>query len=287
MGIPRRTGWISKPHFQIRGISPWALAHRLWREPDANACRLIHGAGVMVLASLVTLTMSNAETSAGLTLIGGGLTLVEEGPAVAMAGDPAPLNLATGATPFSDSGLGTELGLTFHLAANLNDQQYGNSFSWIGGSTSPFPDRFAGIDLGMLETDVQSIAFGRSNVLAGDPCGVGVCTDRHLGMYTLQYTQVADPSTDLGLATTADPATGWVNIGEFDYGTSDGPGTNYNNTWERHRYNFGPVDATGVRLVLGQADTAIDEIELYNVPGAFRAPSATTTAFHGHSGWRI
>ncbi len=30
-----------KPHFAIREISRWALAHGLWREPDANACRLI------------------------------------------------------------------------------------------------------------------------------------------------------------------------------------------------------------------------------------------------------
>ncbi len=32
---------LPKPHFAIRGISRGALAHGLWREPDANACRLI------------------------------------------------------------------------------------------------------------------------------------------------------------------------------------------------------------------------------------------------------
>ncbi len=35
-----------KPHFTIRGISRWALAPGLRREPDANACRLILGAQV-------------------------------------------------------------------------------------------------------------------------------------------------------------------------------------------------------------------------------------------------
>ncbi len=31
----------SKPYFTMRGISRGALAHGLWRELDANACRLI------------------------------------------------------------------------------------------------------------------------------------------------------------------------------------------------------------------------------------------------------
>jgi hypothetical protein len=213
---------------------------------------------------------------AGLSLSGGGLTLVQEGPAADSAGDPVPTNLALGRTPFATSELGPQLGLPYHFITNLNDGFYGNAYSWIGADDNPFPETFAGIDLGANPvSNIQSIAFGRSNVLSGDVCG-GICTDRHLGFYTLQYTQVANPSSNLGLETTGNPANGWSDIGTLDYGDSDGAGTNYNRTWERHRYNFNPVSATGVRLVVPSTGlgggTAIDEIELYNEAGPFVPP---------------
>ena len=153
-----------------------------------------------------------------LTLTGGGLSLVQEGPTVANAGDAVPANLAIGATPFASSSLGPEIGVAFHVASNLNDGLYGNSFSWIGGDTNPFPLPFAGIDLGALTSNVQSIALGRTNAVA-DPF-----TDRHLGLYTLQYTQVANPSANLGLGTTGDPLSGWTDIGTLDYGASERSG---------------------------------------------------------------
>jgi hypothetical protein len=217
-----------------------------------------------------------AHCQAGLSLTGGGLVLVQEGPAAAAAGDPVPANLALGKVPFASSELGPEIGTPYHFISNLNDGFYGNAFSWIGGDNNPFLDAFAGVDLGATAVNnVQSIAFGRSNVLSGDACG-GICTDRHLGLYTLQYTQVPSPSTNLELQSTGDPTSGWVDIGTFDYGESDGAGTNYNRTWERHRYNFNPVNATGIRLLvpgtgLGSG-TAIDEIELYDMPGEFVPP---------------
>jgi hypothetical protein len=204
------------------------------------------------------------SVSAQLTLSGGGLTLVEEGGSATV-----PMNLATGATPFASSDLGPEIGVAFHVAANLNDQVYGNSNSWIGGDTNPFsPDVFAGIDLGALAMNVQSIAFGRDNL--------GGFGDRVLGLYTLQYTQIEVPSGNLDSPTTGDPATGWADIGTLDYGASDGPGTNYNEIFRRHRYNFDPVAATGVRLMVPATGlgggTDIDEIELYNVAGDFVPP---------------
>jgi len=226
------------------------------------------------VAFLIVL-LAAATAGADLTLSGGGLTLVEEGPAAANAGDAVPVNLATGAAPFASSEWGPEIGLSYHRIVNLNDGQYGNAFSWIGGNADPGPAAFAGINLGTTAVaHVQSIAFGRSNVLAGDSCGGGgVCTDRHFGLYTLQYTQASNP--DASLAATGDPATGWADIGTLDYGPSSGPGTNYNDTWLRHRYNFDPVDATGIRLIgpaTGPASTAIDEIELYDVAGDLVPP---------------
>lgn len=200
-----------------------------------------------------------------------GLTLVEEGPAADAAGAPVPDNLSLSGTAFGSSELGPELGIDYHLIENLNDGFYGNGFSWIGASDNPFFDAFAGIDLGSTPVDnLQSIAFGRSNVLSGDPCA-GICVDRHLGFYILQYTQVPNPGSDLDLNTSGNPATGWVDIGTLDYIGSEGEGTRFNRTWERHRYNFEPVSATGVRLIVPgtglDGGTAIDEIELYNMPG--------------------
>ena len=77
--------------------------------------------------------------NAGVILSGGGLTPVEEGPAAAVAGNPAPANLATGATAFTSSDLGPEIGIGFHLATSINDGAYGNSFSWIGDDTLKQP----------------------------------------------------------------------------------------------------------------------------------------------------
>ena len=205
-----------------------------------------------------------------------GLVLVQEGPAANGAGDPVPDNLALGGVPFATSDLGPELGLPYHITDNLNDGSYGNEFSWIGGDDNPFPEAFAGIDLGVKPLTLQSVAFGRSNVLTGDVCGGGVCIDRHQGFYSLQYTQVPNPSNDLDMDLTNNPVNGWAEIGILEYGESDGEGTNYNNTWLRHRYNFDQVGATGIRIVVPGSGltegTAIDEIELYADPGEFVPP---------------
>ncbi len=233
-----------------------------------------------IFALFVVMCVTSSSARSQLLLDGGGLVLVQEGPAAASGGDPAPPNLSTGGTAFATSDLGPELGIDYHFTENLNDGFYGNEFSWIGGDDNPFFETFAGIDLGSTPVaNVQSIAFGRSNVVAGDNgCGGGVCLDRHMGPYTLQYTQVPNPSSDLDFDTTGNPATGWVDIGFLDYGASDGEGTNYNSTWQRYRYNFDAVDATGIRLIVPGTGigggTAIDEIELYDTPGEFVPPPA-------------
>jgi hypothetical protein len=191
-------------------------------------------------------------------LTGGGLTLLEEGPVVATNGDPAPVNLATGETPFGSS----ELGGAKHLIIRANDGKYGNAFSWIDGADPPVADvPFIGIDLGASAVVVNRIAFGRSNVLAGDVCGGGVCMDRHLGLYTLQYTRVPNP--DATLVTTGNNATGWVEIGTLEYIAAGG--TNFDFPHRRHLYGFDTVTATGLRLITVDG-TAIDELELYHVP---------------------
>jgi hypothetical protein len=228
--------------------------------------RGVRACAASLLAAGVCIALGASHLNAQLTLTGGGLTLVQEGPAAGAAGDPAPVNLATGATPFALD----ELDLGTHYIANLNNGTYGNSSSWIGAGATGTAGPFVGINLGAAPvSDIQSIAFGRSNVLSGDPCGSGVCMDRVTGLFELQYTMVANPD-----ASTADGD--WISVGTLDYGASEGPGTNYNNIWQRHRFNFDPVDATGIRLIVPSSGigggTAIDEIELYDVPGDYVPP---------------
>ena len=217
------------------------------------ACFLVPGFG----------TVSHAI--GGLILTGGGLTLLEEGPVAATAGDPAPANLATGATPFAVSELG---GATPHFIPNANDGKYGNAFSWISGVPVGPDGQFIGIDLGATPIDVNRIAFGRSNVLLGDVCG-GVCTDRSLGLYTLQFTQFPNP--DETLVTTGDAATGWTDIGTLNY-FGGGVTPNFDFPHQRHLYEFDAVSATGLRLIVPN-NNAIDEIELYDVSSAAVVPT--------------
>ena len=118
---------------------------------------------------------------------------------------------SNGTVAFSSSDLGPELGIPFHVAANLNDGLYGNSHSWISGSA---PDPFAGLRFA-ASVNVSSIAWGRDNGDAvADACG-GTCTDRSVGTYTLQVTQVASP--DGTTPDTGDAATGWASIGTVEY----------------------------------------------------------------------
>ncbi len=170
-------------------------------------------------------------------------------------------NLAPAGTAFAFDLLGNGSFIPTHDIPNLNDGNYGNANSWIGETAGTF----CGINLGATPVTIASIAFGRDNL--------GALTDRTLGLYTLEYTQVANP--DETTTATGDPATGWAEIGTLDYGVGVG-GTNYSTPPARHRYNFDPVDATGVRILVPGGGigggTCIDEIELYATPGTIMEP---------------
>lgn len=197
-----------------------------------------------------------SSAQAAILLSGGGLVLAEQG------GTFAPGNLAgvsAGAVPFSSSDLGPELPVSFHVAANLNDEIYGNSNSWIGGNANPYPRPFAGVSLDGSYS-LQSIAFGRDNL--------GVFGDRNLGLYELQYTTAPFPD-----ATTPDAS--WTTIGTLDYQSPGG--ANFSNPALRHRFNFSQVDnVTGVRLLVPStglaSGTDIDELELYADAGVVVPP---------------
>ncbi len=172
---------------------------------------------------------------------------------------------SNGTVPFTSSDLGTLLGLPFHVAANLNDGLYGNSYSWIPGNA---PDPFAALRFTSL-VSVTNIAWGRDNGLqAGDACG-GTCGDRTIGTYTLQYTSIDFPGLpDSTTAETGDPSTGWATIGTIEYlpGTEDANFTSY----LRHRFditeNGNRISASGLRIKVSDNTLAIDEVEVNPLP---------------------
>ena len=221
------------PHATVKQFSAWTV------------CFMILGFGAV------------SHAGAAIILTGGGLTLLEEGPPAALNGDPAPANLATGKTPFGSSEY-TPPNI-IHKIVNVNDGQYGNSHSWINNGITDTVAPFIGIDLGATPITVNRIAFGRSNVLGGDSCGV--CQDRNLGLYTLQFTRVPNPTA--GLVTTGNAVTGWADIGTLN--NTGAGGANFAFPHQRHLYGFNPLSATGLRLITPNGN-AIDEIELYHVP---------------------
>ena len=169
---------------------------------------------------------------------------------------------SNGTVPFSSSDLGPELGIPFHIAANLNDGLYGNINSWISGAA---PDPFAALRFA-ASVNISSIAWSRDNGLgAGDSCA-GTCTDRAVGTYTLQITTVASP--DGTTPETGDASTGWTTIGTVQYlpGTEDGSFASY----LRHRFDVAeggsPIAATGLRIKVSVGGIGggldIDEIEV-------------------------
>ena len=99
---------------------------------------------------------------------------------------------------------------------------------------------------------MASIAFGRDST--------GTFGDRCLGLYVLQYTTADAPD-----ASTPDDA--WIAIGIAENGIPCPPIPAI-----RHRYNFAPVEATAIRLLVPgtgiDRGACIDELEVYAEPGA-------------------
>ncbi len=237
---------------------------------------------LLVVVSLVPASLPaavNIMPSPGFTITFDGNDGLNFDAAAPPGGSIVPNNLAlasNGATAFTSSQLGPQLGIGYHLTANINDGFYGNRNSWIAADADPNnPQAFAGVQLTGL-VNLTSIAFGRDNGNnAADDCG-GQCTDRSLGVYSLQFT--------------ADGGANWTTIGMLNYdGVGDdtalgGAFTSY------FRHEFGvsfaggaPIAANGVRILvpgfgLGPGGTDIDEIEVY---GFVPEPTAAVLALTG------
>ncbi|NQT53281.1 PEP-CTERM sorting domain-containing protein [bacterium] len=252
-----RDGWNYLDELQVYGTVPepatlsllglggLALLRRRRRSGKAKVMsrRKISGPGPIAMALVGALVFASGAQAA--LVLSSGLALVEQN------GTFAASNLSAGQTPYAlDS-----YPHPSHTIPHLNDLIYGNSNSWLGNGGTVEGSAFAGISFGATAIAVQSIAFGRDNL--------GAFTDRMLGVYTLQYTQVANPHTNLtGLLTTGDPTTGYVDIGTLDYQSAGG--ANFTAPALCHRYEFGSISATAVRLKVPDTGICIDEIELYN-----------------------
>lgn len=196
-----------------------------------------------------------------------GYTISWDGNEALFAGTYVPTNTglqSVGATAFGSSQYGG-----VHTIAGANNGLYGNANSWLAASTDTDPQigiRFRGL------TPLTGIAWGRTNVPAE------TYTDRALGVYTLQYTQVGNPGV---LAETGNPATGWATIGTVAYSAGGF------NQARRHEFSIAtsagaPIMASGVRVKVPDEPNfsnqiAIDELELYS-----RSPAVPTA---GLSAW--
>jgi|GEM_PF-426883 len=176
---------------------------------------------------------------------------------------PAPKNRAStsaGTLAFGSS----EFGAGVHFITNVNDGLYGNAHSWIPNfNPPPDPNPFVGLAFGST-IEVRNVAWGRDNGDAGDCCG-GELRDRALGLYTLQITRVGKP--DATTPNTGDPATGWATVATIHY-KSESP---IFQPHLRHRFDLAtearvPIAASGLRLLVPNASTAIDEIEINVFP---------------------
>jgi hypothetical protein len=177
------------------------------------------------------------------------------------AGAQAPNNAAlasNGGVPFASAAV--SLHTPPHAVVNLNDGFYGNTNSHINGQ-GPGPGNM-GVILGNVY-NVTGFAFGRDNgngafddSAAGTDCCGGQLEDRVLGLYTIQLT--------------ADGGSNWTDIGTLTYDATDidaAPGGLFT-PWFRHEYGVadaagGPILSNGIRIVVPDLGTAIDEIEVY------------------------
>ncbi len=251
----------AKSNILLVGAYPIAYKNSAFSNPHSQGHMNRFGFSFFAAASAIAISSSHAQLD-----LTGTIVLTEQG-GVIEAGN---LSTIAGSVAFANGDLGDSLGIGFHQDFNLNDNTFGNGNSWIGDfAQPPAPNTgpsFGGISFAAPQ-NVQSFAFGRDNT--------GALTDRTLGLYTLQWTQVG--GAGVGTIDTGDASTGWETIGTLNYGMTPTPGTNYQAPSLRHRYNFGEViGATAMRLIVPAsqlaAGTAIDELEFYSTAGAFQPP---------------
>jgi hypothetical protein len=246
-----------------------------------------HILGILLVFPLVTQAQSTRVTltpQPGFTLVWDGNNGGFSSPDL---GAPAPDNAALaskGVTTFASSSFQPG-GVHDHI--NVNDGLYGNSSSWIADFAANPPDlgRFVGLSFGK-SVPIASIAWSRDNGDTTEPSCGGTCRDRAVGTYTLQFTRVGNP--DASTPEAADPASGWVTLGQVEYGA--GADDARFSAYLRHRFDVGeagkPIEATGLRIVVSDAGICIDEIEV-NPPADPIPPISNSITITNAPGYQL
>lgn len=200
--------------------------------------QLLSAVAAAALIANTTFSEAAITTSPGITWmeIGGTFDAGNLGP----AGTAFAPNIEgqDGGTPTQPTGYGGA-----HTTTGANDGNYGNTGAWLAGS----PGSHIGIALSGGLQSISSIAYGRDN--GGE---VTQFADRHFGVVTVEYTTDAVPSS----------GGSWTAIGTINHFLPNGIALGA----QRSRFDFAPVNATGIRLVTAEAGRGIDEFEVYASP---------------------
>jgi hypothetical protein len=220
---------------------------------------------IVATVAVVSLTTGHA----GVTIVpASGYSITYDGndgdffdAAAPPGGAMAPNNAAlasNGGVPFASAPV--SLHTPPHAVVNLNDGFYGNTNSHINGQgTGPGN---MGVMLAQAH-NITAFAFGRDNgngafddSASGTDCCGGQLDDRVLGLYDIEFT--------------ADGGSNWTSVGTITLDGADidaTPGGLFT-PWFRHEYGVGlggggPIVGDGIRIVVPDLGTAIDEIEVY------------------------
>ncbi len=172
----------------------------------------------------------------------------------------------SGATPFTSSDLGPQLGIAYHVVENVTTASMATATVGSAATTTPTPRFSSRVSPWRKPCPSQAwpgVATTRVN--SGTARSVNTrCNSRWC----------RNPDADT--PDTGDPATGWQTIGSVRYSIATAEFT----PQLRHEFEISrdgsPILATGVRLLvpgtgLG-AGTAIDELEVYGIIGPVGEP---------------
>jgi len=224
--------------------------------------------GNNVLAATLLAVMYSSicvHGSQDITTMGASHTFGGSNVAVATTGSVA---IASGSLSgeCTDTGAGKATGAAqaaatgSHCYKNVNDGQFGNLQSWIGGSGT----QFVGIVLPSAKA-IVGFAIGRDQE--------GQYSDRWSGTKTFEVTSAANPS---------EQTSSWTQVGATFTMTSSG----------RHVYSFGQSIAgvMGIRLNATNVHDCIDELQVYEeisptaisalLPTLTQHPTSVEFSFH-------
>ena len=226
----------------ICGINQ-AFRKHVHLQPGSFSMSSRFGISVVVLALGA---MHASPATAAIVASGGGLQWMEIG------GTFDAGNLAVAGTAFALDIENQDLGSPAtqptghggaHTTTGVNNNTYGNTDAWLAGTAGSH----VGIALSGGLQSISSIAYGRDN--GGEPTAYA---DRHSGVVTVEYTTDAVPSS----------GGTWTTIGTINHYLPDGIQLGA----LRSRFDFTPVNATGIRLVTASVGRGIDELEVYASP---------------------